>query len=232
MIFLLLLADLGLGLFYFGNYLLGEPSGFITLRFDLNGEANVPTWYSSVKLFSIALLLALFASRVIELSNWRTWLLAGLPLLFLALSADEVAQIHEWLGLQTDALLPDGTRRGTFFRVTGIWMFLIGIPFLIIVLAILYMLREYFRDAAGALKLFVYGLLVLLFGALGIETLSNIPERGSLGYVFQIFFEELFEMLGATLMLWAAYELERKTRPTTELLDNSDRTQQPAQSDG
>ena len=94
------------------------------------------------------------------------------------------------------------------------------------------MLREYFRDAAGALKLFVYGLLVLLFGALGIETLSNIPERGSLGYVFQIFFEELFEMLGATLMLWAAYELERKTRPTTELLDNSDRTQQPAQSDG
>lgn len=214
MIHLLLLVDLGLGLSYLCNYGLGEPFAFVTRLIDLDGEANLPTWYSSVKLFSIALLLALFASRHFRSSSWRAWMLAGLPLLFLALSADEVAQVHEWLGQRSDALLPDGTRHGTFFRETGIWMFVIGVPFLIALLASLYVLRDYFSAAAGASKLFVRGVLILLFGAIGIETLSNISESDS--HVIQVFFEELLEMIGATLMLWGTYDLERKTRPAAQ----------------
>jgi len=209
---LLLVLDLALGLSFLANFLVGEPSRFLTYQINLAGEANVATWYASTKLFGIAILLALFALPHFRRDNWRAWLLAGLPLLFALLSADEVAQIHEKIGHKSDALLPGGSREETAFAITGIWMFVVGIPFLVALLTALYAIRDYFRESAGSLGLFVCGVLVWMFGALAIETFSNFPERQSLAITIVIFFEELFEMIGATLMLWATFRLARDTR--------------------
>ena len=47
----------------------------------------------------------------------------------------------------------------------------------------------------------------MFVGALGFETLSNfLPLQGG---AVEIAFEEYFEMLGATLMLWAAHDQAR-----------------------
>jgi len=67
--------------------------GFVPM-FYVGNEQNVPTWYSSVTLLASASLFAVAAR-----AEWRNgrfapyWL--GLAVIFIALSIDEVASIHE-----------------------------------------------------------------------------------------------------------------------------------------
>ncbi len=63
--------------------------------FSLSFEANVPTWYASILLFSCGLVLAAIG---IECTNrWRRWWL-GLAAGFFAMSIDEAVELHEQLG--------------------------------------------------------------------------------------------------------------------------------------
>lgn len=75
--------------------------------FDLDGEGNVPAWFSaSLLLACSALLAAIAAGRKAEgdrlASRW--WLLS---LVFVALSLDEVASFHEWVGLALERWVPE-----------------------------------------------------------------------------------------------------------------------------
>ena len=181
----------------------GELSSFI----DLNGEQNLPAWYSSIQWFCVTALLGIFAVRNFRFSHPSSWLLLTLPPVFLLLSLDEIAQIHEWLGNKSDALLPGASRAGTPFFHTGIWMFLLGLPFLILFNMLVLSTRVYFRRAPGALMKLLLGMAIMLGGSIGIETLHNFVEPGSLFGTLQILFEELCEMVGATIILWGSYEI-------------------------
>lgn len=85
--------------------------GFVRL-FDLIGEANVPAWYSSVTLLLCAVLLASIATakRRAGARFARHW--TGLAAIFLVLSIDEAATIHETIGILLREARPT---RGVFF---------------------------------------------------------------------------------------------------------------------
>lgn len=199
--------NLALGVLYIANYYAGQPVPKLNSFLDLNGEHNLPTWYSSVQWFSVAALLGLFAYRHLHRYALRSWMLAMLPLVFLAMSLDEVAEIHEWIGQKSDVLLPGGDRQHSVFSYTGIWMFVLGVPFFVIFSLMVYSVRHYFLAAPGALFKVFLGMVILLVGALGIETISNFVDRDETVGVFTILFEEVFELFGVTVVLWGSYEL-------------------------
>jgi uncharacterized membrane protein len=121
---------LALARLYLANWGLHQPFWKLTVLINLDGEANMPAWYSSMQLFLVAGLMAIFAYIKFDKENKVSWNLLLWPLIFMALSLDEAAKIHEWLGGKLDVLLPGGTRENTLFWYTGIWMFLLGAPFL------------------------------------------------------------------------------------------------------
>jgi hypothetical protein len=198
--------DLCLGSAYVLGHLAGRPRGFARLL-DLNLENNLPTWYSAIQWFCVAGLLAVFSVHNLRRSDKKSWLLMSLPVAFLGMSIDEVASIHEGIGRMSDALLPGNTREGTLFRRTGIWMFLVGTPFVVLFLALIRSVRTYFGTSPGALAKIGGGVACALAGALGLEVLSNFVAPGSTGSVVQIVTEEMCELMGATLVLWGSWQL-------------------------
>jgi hypothetical protein len=207
LILVLFIIDIALGLGYISNELLGRPYGKLTVFLDLAEERNLPTWYSSIQWFLVAIFLGLFAHCNFSLRQKRSWLLLVVSLLFLALSLDEVAEIHEWLGLKSDVLLPASTRRNTLIPKTGIWMLVIGVPFLALFVVLISSIRIYFQRAPDALVKILLGMLMMVIGAVGFETLTNFVARGTMYGVLQVFSEEFCEMVGATTVLWGSYEL-------------------------
>jgi hypothetical protein len=204
-----LLVDAALAVAYLADYLCGQPYRPLSVFLDLGRENNLPTWYASVQWFFIAVLLGLFALRNLTIARPRSWALALLPLVCLALSLDEVSEIHEWLGKMSDGLLAGG-RAGSALPQTGIWIFLLGIPFVLLMGSLLVAVRAYFGRAPDALRKIVLGLAVMLAGAIGVEVLSNLVVPDSLAAALQVLSEESLEMLGATIVLWGAFEvLER-----------------------
>lgn len=211
----LLIADIGLGCAYVVYFLLGAPFVKLWTLLDLDSENSIATWYSSVQLFGIAALGGVFLYRHNRRTGLLSWTLLVLPLGFLVLSMDEIVMIHEWLGSRADQVfLESGDRRDSSFHITGIWMFALGIPFLVGFLCWVYLIRGHFSAKPGSLTKFVLGILVLLSGALLFEGLANLSqdmnpiyEAVTLNYVLNTFGEETLEMLGATLMFWSMYEL-------------------------
>jgi hypothetical protein len=201
------IADIALLVFYMVNHAMGAPFYTLTRLLNLDGESSISTWYSVIQLACVAQLAGLFAARNAHFCQVKTWPLLFLPLVFLALSMDELVQIHEWLGAKSDILLPGQDRLNTVFRVTGIWMFLIGIPFVAGLFGLVFVLRKYLSTVPGVLPKFLLGLAVLFTGATLIEILSNFTQYGSFGYHLEVVCEEGFEMLGVTIILWALHDL-------------------------
>lgn len=199
----LLLADISMAALYILDAAL--PYKLFTRLVDLDGEANLPTWYSSAQLLVLALLLGAFA--VINRDSHVRWSLFGLPALCLVLSLDEVAQIHEGLGLKSDVLLAVGAREDSVVVRTGIWMFLLGPPFLIVVALLWRAFVPFLQGRARVVRLYIVGFVVYAGSALGIEILANFVGPGGLASVVQVVCEELGEMLGVTLLVWATLEL-------------------------
>lgn len=207
----LYIGDLGLAASYVVNALLGEPSYQLTEWLDLDGEQNIPTWYSSMQWALAAALLGLFVQSS-SLRPIERRLFAILPLLLLAMSLDEVAGIHEWLGVKSDALLANGDRSASMFAANGVWVLVIGVPFFAFLGVLLYALRELFRAAPAALYTIGIGLAIMFLGALGFEMLLNfVPRYGRLELLAELF-EETLEMIGATTVVWGAYKLATAQR--------------------
>jgi hypothetical protein len=203
-----LLLDVALGLAYLANALAGAPFRPLTVLLDLNGEGNVPAWYASMQWVCVAALLGLFAARHVSRAQRESWLLVLFPLVFLVLSLDEAVQLHERLGRGSDRfVLPGGSRENTVFARTGLWMAIIGPPFLAFFVGLLFALRPYFQRAPGAFLKILWGMALMLTGALGLETFSNFVAVDSAPGVLQIFCEEMCEMVGSTVVLWGSYEL-------------------------
>lgn len=201
----LYLTDAIVVLAYLVNVRVGSPYLFPTHLLDLDGEANLPTWYASAKLLALGLLLALFALR----SQARPRSLFSLfpAILAIAMSLDEVAGIHEWVGRRSDVLLAGGDRTASFLPVTGIWMLVLA-PVVLTAIGVAYRgLRQCLGAAPRARRLFIVGCVILLAGALGAEVVANFVVPGTWPAALQVALEEGAELVGATTMLWGALEL-------------------------
>ncbi len=206
---LLLVADVAMVALYVLDSALGRPYWTITRLVDLDGEANLPTWYSSGQLLVLGLLLGVFSIANDRRTAVRSFPLLALSALCLALSLDEVAQIHEWLGKRSDALLESGTRVGSPVPRTGIWMFLLGPPFVLVVALLWRAFSTFLRGRERVRRLYLVGFFTYVASALGIEILANAVRPGGLASMLQVVCEEFGEMLGVTLLVWATIELMR-----------------------
>ncbi|MGD1948986.1 MAG: hypothetical protein ACFB14_04995 [Leptolyngbyaceae cyanobacterium] len=196
---------------YIGTHV-PAPLDFKAVRYwDLDFEGGIATWYSAFQLLGIAILSTLFVRKK-AVAGQGSPVLIGLPIIFLSMGIDEIARIHERIGKYSDILLPAGSRANTPFQETGIWVFLVGIPFIIFFLVWLYKLRKHLIGYGAEINRLGMGVLTLLFGALGIELLSNFLYHDS-SQLIGIALEEGLEMIGATVIFWAVLSMLKKKRP-------------------
>lgn len=180
--------------------------------FDVGNEGNLPTWWNTALLVASATLCAAVSimHRFAGGGRWVTW--AALALIAGLLSLDEASGLHERLRHLADLVVPD---HGFAFA----WL-VVGIPLALAVLVVAALLAR--RILRPARLLFLGGLLVLLAGAVGLETANDllvraqggeVPDGGTLLFHAVYHVEELLEFAGASLMLAAPLAALRAGSP-------------------
>ena len=186
--------------------------------FDFDIEGNFPTFYSAVALLLATALLALTTH-----ANWNKaggnryyWLL--LTCLFLFLTFDEATAIHETIGGYFENFM-DASGFLYFMWVVpyGVAVAVIGALFLRFVLALPAQTRNRFI-AAG---------IIFLSGAIGLEVFgareADLNGVETITYCVLYTFEELFEMLGIVLFIYAlATHLTDEFGPVSIVLQSAD----------
>lgn len=166
--------------------------------FDFAIEGNIPTFYSATAILFSSALLAL-----VTRANWHKpdgnrfyWL--ALTMLFLFLAFDEAAAIHEGIGDYFERFIhAEGYLYFMWVVPYGIATIGIGLVFLRFVLGLPRQTRTRFI-AAG---------IIFLSGAVGLEMLgareADLYSTDTVTYCVLYTFEELFEMLGIVLFIYA-----------------------------
>ena len=172
--------------------------------FSLNGEMNLPTWYSAAQLALIGVLLVVFAAAQLRRGARAAWVVMLGGVAFLFLSLDEMTSLHEHFGYSLDRL---HHRRDTVFDETGFWM-LICAPVFLCALALLgWGARHFLRGRRAVVTKFVIGAVIYVAAAAGVEALSNFVLPESTGARVLVLLEEVGEMAGATVILWGVCDL-------------------------
>jgi hypothetical protein len=185
------------GLALFSIFFLGYDYvlGLIPL-FHVNYESNLPTWYSSSALLLAAMLLALiglYKKRRDEPFH-RSWL--GLAAVFLFLSIDESAQVHEKLSSPLRDLL------GTSGALHYPWVIPYGIGLLILLAIYIPFLKSL---PAGTRRLVILAGLIFVSGALGMELFGAAAAASGRedGFLICCTIEEFLEMAGIVVFIHA-----------------------------
>lgn len=172
---------------------------------NVNRESNIPAWYASALLLGAAGLLGLIATvkRARHEPFARHWL--GLTLIFLYLSIDEAAAIHETLTEPLQAAF------NTSGYLTFAWV-IAAVP-LVIVFGLVYLrflLALPRRTRVG----FIAAGVLYVGGALVIESISANEWMGSDGrsllYSAIGTVEELCEMLGVVVLIYTLLDYMRR----------------------
>jgi hypothetical protein len=196
-IIILVFADLG-GLVF--KYFWGHDYvfGFIPL-FDLNNEQNIPTLFSTVLLLLGSGLSSIIAISRKSQSRQGVYYWIGLALIFLFLSIDEFAMIHECL------VKPLRTSLNTSGLLYYPWVIVYG-PFVAII-GLIY-LRFVISLPKNIRRLIFCAGLVYITGAVGFECISGWYEdlhHGQQDIVYEVLAacEESLEMVGILIFVYA-----------------------------
>lgn len=169
--------------------------------FYLNNERNLPTYFSSVLLFTIALIYGL----VWEIKRKRndrfqkSWLL--MSMIFLLLSTDEMVGLHEKVGyFLRKNLTPHPL-------VQFPWI-IVGIP---LVALFLILFRKYILQLSPRSRnLFLIGFIVYVGGAIGAEMVGGwyVFYNSSKSFTYELIsaVEECMEIYGAIIILAASFK--------------------------
>lgn len=167
--------------------------------FDVNSEANVPTWFNS----GLLLLAGVAAVIVAWLHRPDRPRVAGFLTLFavglLALSVDELVSLHEQLGGLGSAI--GGSTLHFAWVLPGAVVAVLGVV----------ILARGLRALQSADRWpFIAGVTVLLTGGLVLEAISGIvldSQGDRAAYLLVTAGEEFLEMAGAALLLLAVLRL-------------------------
>ncbi len=177
-----------------------QLKGFVPM-FYVDQEASVPTWYSSAALLLASVLMALFAAtkRARKEKFWLHW--AALSVIFCLMSADEIAMLHEYpIEPLRQGLKLDGALYYAWVIPGALFVVAVGIGFA----------RALFDLPARTRWLMVLAGGIFVGGAIGVEMLSGAWASGhgeeNLTYALIATVEELCEMLGMVLMIYAALD--------------------------
>jgi hypothetical protein len=166
--------------------------------FDLDGEANFPSFFSANLLFFAAILLGLiaFVHKKMKKAYVAHWFF--LSLIFLFLSLDEFTEIHERINFW---LKPVTHTTGLLYAV---WIIPYGIFALVLLFSYLKFLMNLPRKTAVrsvvAGAIYVTGALVM--EALG-ERLSEKRLEDTFAFNASVVIEEVMEMIGSILFIYA-----------------------------
>ena len=163
---------------------------------DFNQEANIPTFYSSLVMVLCSLLLFVITALT-KKAGTGYWCWLWLGMIFLFLSFDEAAAIHEiFIGI---------TKRT--FNLSGYFNYAWVVPYGLGVLVLAGLYIPFLRSLPRhTLLLFLVSGVVFVAGAIGLEMIGgNAHEsQGAAGLYAVIYtLEELLEMLGMALFLYA-----------------------------
>ncbi len=215
-IVILLIAVLGT----FCNYLIyhvvtpGSDIAKVLKRFDLGHEPSIPSFYSAIAILVGAALLFLIG----KLSRQKTgetalqWHLLGI--LFVCLSVDEAVQFHEMLDTAMSKIMG---KSGLFFLPWTI----AGAAFSIVVA--IFFLPFLLRLPVKTRNLMILAGAIFVAGAIGMEMVASLifSDAGSielgvqrLSHTFSQFLEELLEMAGIVLFIFALLDYLRSNFKT------------------
>lgn len=185
-----------------------DAKGFIPL-FNMDREANVPAWYSSAAILLCSLLLGVIAVHKRQAMDAfsRHWL--GLCLIFVYMSVDEVAGLHERISVlgrlvidHPSALKYAGLLPGT------ILLLVVGISYLSFLRSLAPRTRRLFILAGVLFIVAVTVVEAMSYGILG-------PSR-TVGMSIVIV-EETMEMLGIAIFAYALLDYLRVQLPAVTL---------------
>jgi hypothetical protein len=210
----LIAGDIALVALYVAYTQAGAFHWFVHGLFNLDGEANVPAWYTSAQLLLAAVPFLVTAIAIRPDPAAPRWLFAlgGAGLVFL--SADEIVGFHE----SVTALLRPVSFMPRFSGDHGIWvpvyLAVIGIAVLVTVRPLVRVWRAAPRGSA----ILTAGALLFVTGAVGLEVLSygTVRADGSSSgiYMLLVAAEEGFEMIGASVMLIGSVLLNVALNPS------------------
>ena len=182
--------------------------GFITL-FDLNTEANIPTYLSSALMTFCAIFMVLIYVNHKELATpwYRYW--AFLALIFAIMSVDEIAQLHERSIEPLKHLF--GIISGDL--LTNAWVIL---AFVFLPLMALVYLRFLMAMESRSALLFIASGIVFVSGVVGVEIISGVMKglysTASLAFAISTTVEETLELLGLALFVYALTDYAARQR--------------------
>jgi hypothetical protein len=166
--------------------------------FLLDGEANLPTFFSTLMFLEAAVLLAVIAAnaRAVNDRFWMHWTL--LCVLFFLMAVDEAAQVHEKVTEPLRNLL------GLSGLLTNAWV----LPaFVFVLVAMIFFWRFVFSLERRLSILFIAAAALYLSGVMGVEMISGYFKSAhgfsSLSFILSTTLEETLEMLGAALFIYA-----------------------------
>jgi len=183
----------------FFRYGMGHPQvyGFVPL-FDLDAEENIPTYFSSCILLLASALLFLIAIAKKRINDRFTWHWFCLAFIFLYLSIDESASLHEL----TIEPVRNLTGAGSVLYFAWVIPAMIGL----VILAICYF-RFLFSLPPKTRNLFFLAAVLYVGGAIGLELPEGYwaEKTGGDDFVYWIFvsIEEPLEMLGVVCFIHA-----------------------------
>lgn len=173
----------------------GKVTRLLIKLLNVNLEANLPTYFSSLLLLIDGILLALIAYGN-KAQGQKLWNWLGLSFIFVFLALDEMMQIHEQLNAPMTAL----------FNTSGLLYFSWFIPYSIITILIgIAYFKFMMRLPKSILKLFIFAAVLFIFGAVGMEAIGGMHAEKyglkTLTYALMYSVEELLEMSGAVVFL-------------------------------
>lgn len=184
--------------------------------FDLDQECNIPTWFSSLQLFSVGALVGLFGPGALSRIGIPRSLIYLASAIFVFLSMDEAVQVHERLNRSLESVQALPRVKGD----RGMWMFIYGGSTLLLLAIVIPSLRKLWRHHPAALRLAAIGAGMVLVGGVGLELVADqflreVDEMGRVRplpglrqmYVLEVVAEETLEMAGATVILLAVCRL-------------------------
>ena len=179
---------------------------------DVNGEANIPAYFSTMLLaLATALLYIIGAATKSESPKQaRPWL--ALAIVFLYLSADEAARFHEMARDVPREALPDW---GGIFH----WQWVIFAIPAVAILGLAF-LRFLVGLPVDTRRLFVLAGAMFVTGALGLELVAGALLHADAAPIWLTVgesVEELLEMLGVILFIHALFRYIRLHLPRIEL---------------
>lgn len=178
--------------------------------FDLDGEGNIPAWFSSAQLLAVALAFLTHALRQPWGARPSKGFFAFATCAAIYASMDEAGQVHEqvtaWMGRRYVDWLPGYA--GKHFWWVMILVALAVAVFQLLAADLITIWSKHRRFLCMALL----GVAIGLLGCMGVETLGYKllnGDRSTLWYKLEVTAEEFLEMFGASLILFATLKLNQ-----------------------